>query len=171
MPEIFLLMLNTTWYCTNGWCREASVPSDTIVNTTLTIYNTFPVVSGHEVLSFLKSNARDCSTVLGSCMPNIWLVFRYLACYFLMLINILSLFLSKCSAHQLKKVHDKSPVQLHTWLSALDGIFRPNNFSHEVELSFHCQQICQPTVDLQVTCISCMWMCWSERDIALSSFQ
>ena len=49
--------------------------------------------------------------------------------------------------------------------------FNPDSFSHEVEPSFHWQQICQSTVLLWVTGLPCNVICWSDREMALLSFQ
>ena len=89
-----ILILNTMWHCTN-WCpMGASFPSHKISNATLTFSSSLFIASAHKVLLIFAIRTRACSIVLGSSMPNLWLVVKYQICCFLMLAIILSLFLS-----------------------------------------------------------------------------
>ena len=49
------------------------------------------------------------------------------------------------------------------------GFFNSDNFSNEVEKSFHWQHICQPAVVLQVIGLPHTVICWSVREMAVNT--
>ena len=138
-----ILISNTIWHCTNWWPMGTDFPSGNTLNATLTFSISLDIASAHKVLPFLASNARASSTVLGSSIPNLRLLFRYLVCHLLMLAIILSLFLSTCLTHQLKAGSWSIPcATANSAVCTGWDSFNPDSFSHEVEPSFHWQQLC-----------------------------
>ena len=87
-----ILISNIIWHSTNWWPMGNDFPSGKTSNSTLTFSISLDIASVPKVLQFLASRAIACFTVLGSSMPNLWLLFRYLVCCFLTLAIILSFF-------------------------------------------------------------------------------
>ena len=133
-----ILTLITMWHCSNWWPMGIDFPSDNTSNAVLTFCITLDIASAHRVLPFLASRVRACSTFLRSCMPNLWLFFRYLVCCLLLLAIVLSLYLSACLTHQLTAgswsitCATANTTVCTGWYS-----FHSDNSSHEVEASFH----------------------------------
>ena len=165
-----ILISNTIWHHINWWSMSADFPYGKILNATLAFSISLHIAAAHKKLPFLVSRARDCSKVLGSSMPNLWLFFRYLFSHFLMLEITVSHFLSTCITHQLKAGSWSIPCETANsadcsrWNS-----FNLDNFFHEEEPSFHWQQICQSTVVSQVTGLSQVLVCCSVGKMALLS--
>ena len=147
-------------------------PSGNILNATMKFFISLDMASAHRVLPFLASRVRAYSTVLGSSIPNSWLLFRYLVCHFLMLVIIVSLFFSTYLTQQLKAGSSSIPyTAANSAVCTGWNSVNSDNFSHEVELSFHWQQICQLAVVFWVTGLPCTVICSSGREMALLSLQ
>ena len=107
-------------------------------NATLKFSIFFDKASAHGVLPFLISMVKASFTVLGSSIPSLWLLFRYLVCRFLKLAIILSLFLSKCLTNQLKAgLWSISCTMANSFVCLGWNFFNSDSFSHEVEPSLH----------------------------------
>ena len=162
--ESSMLTSNTIWHHTSWLPIGTDFPSRKMSNATLTFSISFGIASAHKVLSFLAFRTKVFSTVLGSSMTNLLPFLKYLVCFLLMQAIILSLFLSTCLTSRLMI----NPL-CNSKLSCLHriGFFELDNFSHEVELSFHWQQLCHSAVVLQVTGLFHVLICCSVREIML----
>ena len=141
MSESSILMFNTV-ALHKQWHMGAIVPSGRISNNTLTCSISFTTVSVQNVLIFMASRARSYSSVLGSSIPILWILFKYLVCHFLTETTILSCFLRTYLTHQLKACSYSIPCVTAN-LAVCTGCYssRSDRFSHDVNLFFHRQQI------------------------------
>ena len=143
-----ILMSNTIWQLTYWSPLCGFLPSGIIWNAIFTCSISFCMASHQMVFPFFLSMTYASFTILGSSIPNSWVLSSYWVLCFLTMEIIPSLFFRTWWTHQLNVGSYSIPwatAYLATWIG-YDSL-RSESFSHNVDPSFHLQQMSQPAAD------------------------
>ena len=155
-------MSNTIWQLTYWNQLGGFLPLGIIWNAFFTFPIFFCMASRQRVFPFFLSMVYASLTVLGSLRPNLCILLRYRALHLLTMEIIWTLFFGTWWTYQLNGGSYSMPCAMEysaTWIGC--NSLRLGNFSHDVDSSFHLQQMSQPYVDFLRVSHPLMTTFWS----------